>query len=58
MSIPKVDKLHDEEDIVVDTLPEGSRTETELPAVSRRMSRKESLSGYFTIAAAAFGLIR
>ena len=57
MSSLKVDKLN-EESIVVDHLPKRSQTETEIPDVSRKMSRKESLSGYFTIAAAAFGLIR
>ncbi|KAI0094981.1 MFS Git1p-like glycerophosphoinositol permease [Irpex rosettiformis] len=51
MSAPSVD--NNERAIVVDALPASTQASHGPPKVSR----KEALSGYFTIAAAAFGLI-
>lgn len=47
-----------EKSVVVDTLQSGQRNQTSGGDARQAMSRKESLSAYFTIAAAAFGLIR
>lgn len=57
MSAPSVDKLN-EKDIIVDAVSTRTQGDAQLPDDSHKPSRKESLSGYFTIAAAAFGLIR
>ncbi|KAI0698340.1 major facilitator superfamily domain-containing protein [Cytidiella melzeri] len=56
MSVPLVDK-HSEHDVPVDCLPTESQVEPQTTDAPSTMSRKESLSAYFTIAAAAFGLI-
>ncbi|KAI0698341.1 MFS Git1p-related glycerophosphoinositol permease [Cytidiella melzeri] len=57
MSTPSIDK-HGEHGVAVECLMAGSKVETQATDVPRTMSRKESLSVYFTIAAAACGLIR
>ena len=64
MSIP-ADKGHitdaglsDEKSVVVDTLRHDALNQTSGTGARQTLSRKETLSAYFTIAAAAFGLIR
>lgn len=47
-----------EKTVVVDTLQSSRHNETVDRDTPVRMSKKETLSAYFTIAAAAFGLIR
>ena len=64
--MPLDSKEHTSEDesnekaIVVDTIQVQSIKHDDVPGESARLalSKKESVSNYFTIAAAAFGLIR
>lgn len=57
MSSLSDDKLADQE-VTVNALPSVKQTEADNAAEPPKASRKETLSAYFTIAAAAFGLIR
>lgn len=52
------EKVSSEGEAVVETLDSKGKHGREIATTTPTMTRKQKLSAYFTIAAAAFGLIR